>query len=82
MDLYRSLGGICGAMTSTPALGVLTTKTDSNVPITAYAAVYPLALIMMSRTISASIRNRGPRDSSRLSGSRSSFCGVTAADWR
>ncbi len=48
MDLYRSLGGICGAMTSTPALGVLTTKTDSNVPITAYAAVYPLALIMMS----------------------------------
>ena len=48
MGLLRSLGGICGAMTSTPGLGALTAKLDSNVPVTSYATVYPLALILMS----------------------------------
>ena len=48
LGLLRSLGGICGAMTSTPGLGALTSKIDSNVPVTSYATVYPLALILMS----------------------------------
>ncbi len=48
MRLLRSLGAICGAMTSTPGLGALTAKFDSNVPVTSYATVYPMALILMS----------------------------------
>lgn len=48
MGLLRALGGICGAMTSTPGLGALTSKIDSNVPVTSYATVYPIALILMS----------------------------------
>jgi putative transport protein len=48
MGLLRSLGGICGAMTSTPGLGALTSKIDSNVPVTSYATVYPIALVLMS----------------------------------
>ena len=48
MGSLRSLGGICGAMTSTPGLGALTSKIDSCVPVASYAAVYPIALILMS----------------------------------
>ncbi len=44
----QALGCICGAMTSTPGLGALTSKVESHIPITSYATVYPLALIMMS----------------------------------
>jgi putative transport protein len=35
-------------MTSTPALGVLSSVTDSNVPAVSYAAAYPVALILMT----------------------------------
>ena len=42
MGSLQSLGGICGAMTSTPGLGALTSKFDSNVPVTSYAAVIRL----------------------------------------
>lgn len=48
MSLLKTLGGTCGAMTSTPALGVISAKTDSAVPITSYATAYPAALIMMT----------------------------------
>lgn len=48
MGLLNSLGAICGAMTSTPDLGALTSTVDSNVPVTSYATVYPIALIVMS----------------------------------
>ena len=44
----QALGCICGAMTSTPGLGTLTSKVDSHIPVTSYATVYPLALILMS----------------------------------
>ncbi|WP_166831030.1 aspartate:alanine exchanger family transporter [Thalassoroseus pseudoceratinae] len=44
----QTLGAICGAMTSTPGLGALTSKIDSKIPATSYATVYPLALILMS----------------------------------
>ena len=48
IDLLQTLGGACGAMTSTAALGTLTSKTDSERPITSYAAAYPMALVLMT----------------------------------
>ncbi len=44
----QTLGGICGGMTSTPALGALTASSDSQQPIVSYATAYPVALIMMT----------------------------------
>jgi putative transport protein len=34
-------------MTSTPALGAITAKTDSQVPVISYVSAYPVALIVM-----------------------------------
>jgi putative transport protein len=48
LDLLATLGGICGGMTSTPALGVLVAEVDSGRPVTSYAAAYPVALILMT----------------------------------
>jgi putative transport protein len=48
MDLLQSLGGMCGAMTSTAGIGAVTNKTDCDVPVTSYAAAYPAALVMMT----------------------------------
>lgn len=48
MHMLETLGGICGSMTSTPALGALTAKTDSPAPVVAYATAYPVALILMT----------------------------------
>jgi putative transport protein len=47
MDVFSSLGAICGGMTSTPALGTLMAVTKTEAVATAYAATYPLALIMV-----------------------------------
>jgi putative transport protein len=44
----QALGGICGGMTSTPALGAITAKTDSQAPVVSYATAYPVALILMT----------------------------------
>lgn len=48
LNLLQVLGGVCGGMTSTPGLGVLASKTDSEIPIISYAAAYPVALILMT----------------------------------
>ncbi len=48
MSMPESLGGICGSMTSTPALGAITAKTDAQSPVIAYATAYPAALILMT----------------------------------
>ncbi|MBT8401628.1 MAG: hypothetical protein KJO98_14215 [Rhodothermia bacterium] len=48
LNFLQVLGGVCGGMTSTPGLGVLTSKTDSEVPVVSYAAAYPVALILMT----------------------------------
>lgn len=48
MNLPEALGGICGSMTSTPALGAITAKTDKQDPIIAYSTAYPAALILMT----------------------------------
>lgn len=47
MNALQSLGGICGGMTSTPALGAITAKTDSTIPVVSYVSAYPVALIIM-----------------------------------
>ncbi|KRP37667.1 MAG: YidE/YbjL duplication [Opitutaceae bacterium BACL24 MAG-120322-bin51] len=47
LDPLQALGGICGGMTSTPALGAITARTDSQVPVISYVSAYPVALIVM-----------------------------------
>jgi putative transport protein len=46
MRPLETLGGLCGAMTSTPALGVMANTVDSTVPMVSYATAYPVALVM------------------------------------
>ncbi|QQL44131.1 aspartate:alanine exchanger family transporter [Sulfuriroseicoccus oceanibius] len=46
-DLLTALGTVCGAMTSTPGLGAVSGKTDSQAPVVSYAAAYPAALLLM-----------------------------------
>ena len=48
LDLFATFGGICGSMTSTPALGALVAEADSGKPAASYAAAYPMALILMA----------------------------------
>ena len=48
LNLSQTLGGTCGSMTSTPGLGAITSKTDSDIPAISYAAAYPVALILMT----------------------------------
>ena len=46
-----TLGNLCGSMTSTPALGSLTSKYSSQVPVINYATIYPVALIVITMTM-------------------------------
>ncbi len=46
-DILTALGGVCGAMTSTPALGVISSKTDAQAPVLSYASAYPAALLLV-----------------------------------
>lgn len=46
-NILTALGGVCGAMTSTPGLGAISSKTDSQAPILSYASAYPAALLLM-----------------------------------
>ena len=48
LSALETLGGICGGMTSTPDLGVLINQVESNKPVTSYATIYPVALVLMS----------------------------------
>ena len=48
LNALQSLGGVCGGMTSTPALGAITARTDSQLPVVSYATAYPVALIVMT----------------------------------
>lgn len=45
MDTLSALGGVCGGMTSTPALGALITASGTEDVAAAYAAAYPFSLI-------------------------------------
>ena len=48
MEMPEILGCCCGSQTSTPALGAITAKTDSQDPVIAYSTAYPVALILMT----------------------------------
>lgn len=47
LNLFNNLGSICGGMTSTPALGTLISVTGTSEIATAYAATYPMALVLV-----------------------------------
>lgn len=47
LTTMNALGSICGGMTSTPALGSLIAVAGSDSVATAYAATYPVALVMV-----------------------------------
>lgn len=47
-DLLTVLGSVSGAMTSTPALGVVSELTSRSEPVLAYTGVYPVALIVIT----------------------------------
>lgn len=47
LGVFNSLGSVCGGMTSTPALGTLIRVTKTDDVASAYAATYPVALILV-----------------------------------
>lgn len=47
LETMNTLGSICGGMTSTPALGTLIEVAKSDSIAAAYAATYPVALVMV-----------------------------------
>jgi len=46
INFLMMLGMICGGMTSTPALGVISSNTKSDIPALGYAGIYPLAVLL------------------------------------
>jgi putative transport protein len=46
-NLLTLLGGLAGAMTSTPGLAAITPLTRSNAPQIAYATAYPIAMVLL-----------------------------------
>ncbi len=47
IPLFNNLGSICGGMTSTPALGALIASTGTEDVGGAYAATYPISLVLV-----------------------------------
>ena len=47
LNLFNNLGSLCGGMTSTPALGTLISVTGTDDVASAYAATYPVALVLV-----------------------------------
>lgn len=47
INFLTLLGVITGSMTSTPGLGAIDSKTESEAPAVGYATVYPASLVMM-----------------------------------
>lgn len=47
LSVFNTLGSICGGMTSTPALGTLIKVTGTDDVASAYAATYPVALVLV-----------------------------------
>ncbi|MDR2915487.1 MAG: transporter [Tannerella sp.] len=46
-NLLTLLGGLAGAMTSTPGLAAISPLTKSNAPQIAYATAYPIAMVLL-----------------------------------
>ena len=47
LSIFNNLGSITGGMTSTPALGALISTAGTEDVASAYAATYPIALVMV-----------------------------------
>ncbi len=47
INFLTLLGALTGSMTSTPALSAIEPMTESNAPKVAYAAIYPVALVLI-----------------------------------
>jgi putative transport protein len=47
LNLFELLGTITGGMTSTPGLAACDSLTRSNIPGKSYAAVYPIAMVVL-----------------------------------
>ena len=47
LSLFNNLGSITGGMTSTPALGALINTSGTPNVASAYAATYPIALVLV-----------------------------------
>jgi len=43
-----AMGVVCGAMTMTPALAVISSKIDSDIPPLAYATIYPISMVLVT----------------------------------
>lgn len=43
-----AIGVVCGAMTLTPAIGIVNEKIDSNTPALAFATIYPIATVLVT----------------------------------
>lgn len=48
VPMLSSLGAMCGAMTSSPALAALVKTVEDESPVVSYAAVYPVAVILFT----------------------------------
>ncbi len=51
MNMLLILGAVCGGMTSTPSLGVITSQTKSDIPSLAYTGIYPMAVLFTTLTV-------------------------------
>ncbi len=47
LSIFNNLGSLTGGMTSTPALGTLISVAKTDEVAAAYAATYPIALVMI-----------------------------------
>lgn len=43
-----AMGVVCGTMTMTPALAVISSKIDSDIPPLAYATIYPISMVLVT----------------------------------
>lgn len=55
-NLFELLGAITGGMTSTPGLAACDSLTSSNTPRRAYAAVYPVAMVVLIILVQVLVR--------------------------
>ncbi|MFB3786888.1 MAG: aspartate:alanine exchanger family transporter [bacterium] len=48
MGNLAAIGVVCGGMTSTPALGAVTSRLDSETPTIAYASIYAISMVLVT----------------------------------
>lgn len=48
MGNLAAIGVVCGGLTSTPALGVVSSRLDSETPTIAYASIYAISMVLVT----------------------------------